>query len=97
MVQFYLQFYYFSTCNLISFKLTEDDGNNSEIGQEIGKNLQFSGVFRGYRSGTLVENGLEDNRLEGKFVCKNDINLLQRQLTKLEISLLSEGRKVVPS
>ena len=38
---------------------------------------------------------LKDNRLEGKFVSKNVINLSQRQLTKSEILLLSIGLKFV--
>ena len=40
---------------------------------------------------------LKDNRQEGKFVSKNVINLLQRQLTKSEILLLSKGNKFVPT
>ena len=39
---------------------------------------------------------LKDNRLKGKFV-SNVVNLLQRQLTKSEISLLSKGLKFVPT
>ena len=38
-------------------------------------------------------NKLKDNRLEEKFVSKNIMNLLQRQLTKSGISLLSKGLK----
>ena len=40
---------------------------------------------------------LKDNRLKGKFVSKNVINLLQRQLMKSEISLLSKRLKFVPT
>ena len=40
---------------------------------------------------------LKDNRQEGKFVSKNVINLLQRQLTKSEFLLLSKGNKFVPT
>ena len=40
---------------------------------------------------------LNDNRLEGHFIGKNVISLLQRQLTKSEISLISKGRKFVPA
>ena len=40
---------------------------------------------------------LRDNSLERKFVSKNVINLLQRQLTKSETSLLSKGLKFVPT
>ena len=35
------------------------------------------------------------NRLEGKFVCKNVINLSRRNLSSAEISLLSKGLKFV--
>ena len=46
----------------------------------------------------IDDNGakLKDNRLEGKFVKKNVINLSQRQLTKSEMSLLSKRLKFVP-
>ena len=37
------------------------------------------------------------NRLEGKFVSKNDINLSRRNLSSAEISLLSKGLKFVPT
>ena len=40
---------------------------------------------------------LKDNRLEGKFVSKNVINLSQRQVTKSDFLLLSEGLKFVPT
>ena len=40
---------------------------------------------------------LKDNRLERKFFSKNAINLLQRQLTKSELSLFSKGIKSVPT
>ena len=40
---------------------------------------------------------MKDNRLEGKFISINVINLSQRQLTKSEISLLSKGLKFVPT
>ena len=40
---------------------------------------------------------MKDNRLEGKFVSINVINLSQRQLTKSEISLLSKGLKSAPT
>ena len=36
-------------------------------------------------------------KLEGKFVCKNFINLSRRNLSPPEISLLSKGLKFVPS
>ena len=36
------------------------------------------------------------NRLEGKFVSKNVINLSRRNLSSVEISLLSKGLKFVP-
>ena len=37
------------------------------------------------------------NRLEGKFVSKNVINLSRRNLSSAEISLLSKGLKFVPT
>ena len=37
------------------------------------------------------------NRLEGKFVIKNVINLSRRNLSSEEISLLSKGLKFVPN
>ena len=40
---------------------------------------------------------LPEDKQEGKFVSKNVINLLQRQLTTSEISLLSKGLKFVPA
>ena len=38
-----------------------------------------------------------DNRLEGKFVIKNVINHTIRNLSSVEISLLSKGLKFVPT
>ena len=64
-----------SACDFVSGKLSEDKINDSEFAQEIDDNRAK----------------LKDNRLEGKFVSKNVINLTQRQLTKSEISLLSKG------
>ena len=40
---------------------------------------------------------LKNNRLNGKFISKNVINLSQRQQTKSEISLLSKELKLVPT
>ena len=40
---------------------------------------------------------MNNNWLEGQFVCKNVINLSQRQLTKSENSLPSIGLKFVPT
>ena len=40
---------------------------------------------------------LKNNRLNGKFISKNVINLSQRQQTKSEISLLSKELKFVPT
>ena len=37
------------------------------------------------------------NRLEGKFVSKNVINLSRRNLSSVEIPLLSKGLKFVPT
>ena len=70
-----------STCNFVSGELSQDNSNDSEVAQETDDNRAK----------------LKDNRLEGKFVSKNVINLSQRQLTKSEISLLSKGRKFVPT
>ena len=70
-----------STWDFVSGELSEDNSNDSEVAQEIDDNRAQ----------------LKDNRLEGKFVTKNVINLSQRQLTKSEISLLSKGLKFVPT
>ena len=70
-----------SACDFVSGELSEDNINDSEVAQEIDDNRAK----------------LKDNRLEGKFVSKNVINLSQRQLTKSEISLLSKGLKFVPT
>ena len=61
-------------------ELSEDNIIDSEVPHEIDDN--------GAK--------LKDNRLEGKFVRKNVINLSQRQLTKSEMSLLSKRLKFVP-
>ena len=68
-----------SACNFVSGELSEDNSNDSEVAHEIDDKRAK----------------LKDHRLEGKFVSKNVINLLQRQLTKSEISLLSKGLKFV--
>ena len=70
-----------SACDFVSGELSEDNINDSEVAQEIDDNRAK----------------LKDNRLEGKFVSKNVINLSQRQLTKSEILLLLKGLKSVPS
>ena len=70
-----------SACDFVSGELSEDNSNDSEVAQEIDDNRAK----------------LKDNRLEGKFFSKNDINLSQRQLTKSELLLLSKGRKFVPT
>ena len=70
-----------SAWDFVSGELSEDNSNDSEVAQEIDDN----------------KTKLKDNRLEGKFVSKNVINLSQRQLTKSEISLLSKGPKFVPT
>ena len=67
-----------SICDFVSGVLSEDNSNDSGVAQEIDDNR-----FK-----------LKDNRLEGKFCNKNVVNLSQRQLTKLEILLLSKGLKV---
>ena len=69
------------TCNFVSGELSEDNSSDSEVVQETDDNRAK----------------LKDNRLEGKFVSKNIINLSQRKLTKPEISLLSKGLKFVPT
>ena len=60
-------------------ELSEDNSNDPEVTQETDDNKVK----------------LKDNRMEGRFVSKNVINLSQRQLTKSEISLLSKGLKFV--
>ena len=65
----------------VSGELFEDNSNDSGVVQEIDDNRAK----------------LKDNTLEGNFVSKNVINLLQRQLTKSEILLLSKGLKFVPT
>ena len=70
-----------SPWDFVSGELSEENSNDSEVAQEIDDN----------------KTKLKDNRLEGKFVSKNVINLSQRQFTKSEISLLSKGPKFVPT
>ena len=70
-----------SLSDFVSVVLFEDNSNDSEVAQEIDDNRAK----------------LKDNRLKGKFVSNNVINLSQRQLTKSEISLLSKGLKFVPT
>ena len=53
-----------SACDFVSGELSEDNINDSEVAQEIDDNRAK----------------LKDNRLEGKFVSKNVINLSQRRL-----------------
>ena len=69
-----------SACDFVSDELSGDNTNDSEVAQEIDDNRAK----------------LIDNRLEGKFVSKNVIKLLQRQITKSEILLPSKGLKSVP-
>ena len=70
-----------SACDFVSSELSEDNSNDCEVVQETDDNRAK----------------LKDNRLEGKFVSKNVINLSQRQLTKSEILLLPKGLKFVPT
>ena len=70
-----------SACDFVSDVLSEDSGNDSEIVQEIDDSRAK----------------VKDNRLEGKCFSKNVINLLQKQLTRSKISLLSKGLKFVPT
>ena len=65
-----------SACDVVSRVLSEDNSKNSEVAQEIDDNLKDK---------------LKANRIERKFVCKNVINLSQRQLTESEILLFSKG------
>ena len=68
-----------SAYDFVSGELSEDNSSDSEVAHEIDDKRAK----------------LKDHRLEGKFVSKDVINLLQRQLTKSEISLLSKGLKFV--
>ena len=68
-----------SAWDFVSGELSEDNSNDSEVLQEIDDNSAK----------------LKDNRLKGKFVSKNVINISHRPLTKSEISLLSKGLKFV--
>ena len=70
-----------SAWDFVSGELSEHNSNDSEVAQEIDDNRAK----------------LRDNRLEGRFVSKNVINLSQRQLTKSEISLFSKRLKFVPT
>ena len=69
-----------SACDFVSGELSGDNINDSEVAQEIDDN----------------RTKLIDNRLKGKFVSKNVIKLLQRQLTRSEILIPSKGLKFVP-
>ena len=69
-----------TACDFVSGELSEDNINDSEVAQEIDDNRAK----------------LKDNRLGGKFVSKNVINLSQRQVAKSEILLLSKGLTFVP-
>ena len=68
-------------CDFFSGVLSEDHSNDSEVAQETDDNRAK----------------LKDNRLEGKFVCKNVVNLLQRQVTKSGNLLRSKALKFVPT
>ena len=59
----------------INSVLSEDNTNDSMVALETDDN----------------RTKLKNNGLEGKFISKNVLNLLQRQLTKSEISLFSKG------
>ena len=69
-----------TACDFVSGELSEDNINDSEVAQEIDDNSAK----------------LKDNRLGGKFVSKNVINLSQRQVAKSEILLLSKGLTFEP-
>ena len=77
----YLHFEVSIACDFVISVLSEDNGNDSEVAQEINDNRAE----------------IKDNRLERKFVNENVTNLSQRQLTKSVISFLSNGRKFVPT
>ena len=79
----------------LDFENNERDGVNStcnfvsgELSEDNGNDSEVAQETDDSRA------KLKDNR---KFVSKNVINLSQRQLTKSEISLLSKGRKFVPT
>ena len=59
-----------------------EDSSSDEI-EKVTNKSENNAMFRG-------------NRLEGKFVSKNVINLSRRNLSSAEISLLSKGLKFVP-
>ena len=70
-----------SACSFVHGELHKNKSNDSEVTQETDDNRVK----------------LKDNRLKGKFLSKNVINLLQRQLTKSEILILSKGLNFVPT
>ena len=67
------------TYDFVGGELSEDNSNHFVAAQKIDDNGPK----------------LNDNRLEGKSVSINAINLSQRQLTKSEILLLLKGLKFV--
>ena len=68
-------------CNFVCGEVSEDNINDSQVAQETNDNRAKQ----------------KDNRLEGKFVSKNVINLSQRQLTNSENSLFSKLLKFLPT
>ena len=69
-----------SAWDFVSGELSEDNSNDSEVAQEIDDNRAK----------------LKDNRLDGKFVSKNVINLSQRRLTKSEILSFQKDLRLCP-
>ena len=70
-----------SACDFVNGVLPWDNINDSEVTQEIDDNRAK----------------LKDNSMEGKFVSKNFIDLLQRQLTNSENLLFSKRLKFLPT
>ena len=66
-------------------EIISSTGNTPDIEEKHGNaNVNNIATYRG-------------ERLEGKFVSSNVINLLQRNLSEAEISLLSKSLKFVPT
>ena len=87
-------FFQASQNNLIEF--VNNIQNNAE--NEIRKSAENSSSSKVHKVLSESENVamFRANRLQGKFVSKNVINLSRRNLSPAEISLLSKGLKFVP-
>ena len=68
----------------------------SEIGNETSK-VRNSENIKGERNANGNQAALLENRLKGKFVSNNVVNLSKRNLNDTEISLLSKGLNFVPT